>query len=557
MLRSLLTLLCTLLLAVPALADTAGAKKPLNFILVLADDLGWMDLSCQGSKYYQTPNIDKLARRGIRFTNAYAAAAICSPTRAAIMTGRAPARLGVTDWIRAGFQRGNLGTPKHNPTAYVGGPHQKLLCPPNPYWLELDEITLAEMLHRLGYICCHIGKWHLGDAAWYPQHQGFDINLGGCDFGQPPGYFDPYTNARIKQGIPGLPPRKKGEFLTDREADEAVNFIRKHKDQPFFLHLAHYAVHTPIQGKAEVVAKYKNRPATRQNNPTYAALVESIDDAMGRIVQAVKDAGIEDNTVIIFTSDNGGLLPITSNYPLRSGKGYAYEGGIRVPLIICWPGTIPPGSTSDEPVISMDFLPTFLEAAGQPLPKDHQIDGISLVAHLKSGGKTQLPREALFWHFPHYRHPPGPYSIIRMGDWKLTKFYEGPTFELYNLKDDLGEQHNLAQQMPDKVKELHTRLQQWLRDVGAKLPRPNPNYQGAGNRKKSSRQKSGMLLPRFTAFCSLTSAPAKAIQYLRWSGSQFLTRSGDIYHVANKGNDGTAGDTGAACQCCAGGGGRT
>ncbi|MEK6233287.1 MAG: sulfatase-like hydrolase/transferase, partial [Planctomycetales bacterium] len=212
-------------------SETKAAEK-LNFVLVLVDDLGWMDLSCQGSKVYETPNIDRLAKEGMRFTDAYAACAVCSPTRAAVMTGRYPARTGVTDWIRARFQRGGLGTPDKNPTKYVGG-NRKLLCPPNPYWLEHEEVTIAEALRPAGYATCYIGKWHLGDEAWYPQRQGFDFNFGGCDYGQPPSYFDPYTNGRLKQGIPHLPPRKEGEYLSDREADEAVQFIRQHKDKPF------------------------------------------------------------------------------------------------------------------------------------------------------------------------------------------------------------------------------------------------------------------------------------------------------------------------------------
>ncbi|MGF1578479.1 MAG: sulfatase [Gemmataceae bacterium] len=475
----------------PLEAATQNRPQPkLNFIIVHVDDMGWKDLGCQGSQFYLTPNIDKLAKRGMRFTNAYAAAAICSPTRAALMTGRYPARLGVTDWIRARFQRGGRGTPKRNPTEYVGGPNRRLLCPPNPYWMELEEVTIAEILRELGYATCHIGKWHLGDDAWYPQHQGFQFNYGGCDYGQPPNYFDPFQSRRLKQGIPGLPPRKIGEYLSDREADEAVNFIKKHQNKPFFLYLAHYAVHTPIQAKADVTEKYKQRLATlpksnKQKNPKYAAMVESVDDAMGRILAVLQQLNLDEKTVIIFTSDNGGLLGPTNNYPLRSGKGFPYEGGIRVPLIVRWPGTVPPGKTSEEPVISVDYLPTIAEAAGAKLPQNRKIDGVSLVKHLRSGGKTKLPRDAIYWHFPHYRSG-SPYSIIRKGDWKLTKFYEGPRMELYNLKNDLGEKNDLAKKHPQKAKELHRDLQKWLKDVNAKLPRPNPKYRPK-NKKRSAR----------------------------------------------------------------------
>jgi arylsulfatase A-like enzyme len=355
----------TLFTAAPAAPAQAPGKAPkrVNFVVILVDDLGWKDLSCQGSKFYKTPNIDRVAREGLRFTDGYAAAAVCSPTRAALMTGRYPARLGLTDWIRARFQRGKVGTPPRNPTAYVGGPDQRLLCPPNPFWMELDEVTIAEVLKGLGYVTCHIGKWHLGDDAWYPQHQGFDFNFGGCDYGQPPSYFDPYANKRLP-GIPHLPPRRKGEFLTYREASEAVKFIRANKDRPFFLHLAHYAVHTPLMARPEVVAKYKGKADGEQKNAVYAALVESVDDAVGAVLRALADAGVADHTVVIFTSDNGGLLGSTHNGPLRLGKGHAYEGGIRVPWIVRWPGTVPGGTVSHEPISTIDIFPTIVEAAG-------------------------------------------------------------------------------------------------------------------------------------------------------------------------------------------------
>jgi arylsulfatase A len=456
-------------------APALAAEKPLNFVIILVDDMGWMDLSCQGSKYYETPNIDKLAKQGMRFTDAYAACAVCSPTRAAVQTGRYPGRIGVTDWIRARFQRGGRGTPKANPTAYVGG-NRKLLCPPNPYWMEHEEVTIAEALKEKGYVSCHIGKWHLGDDAWFPPGQGYDQNFGGCDYGQPPSYFDPYTSGRLKQGIPSLKPRKKDEYLTDREGDEAANFIMQNKDRPFFLNMDHYAVHTPIQARADLTKKYEAKPKTNQKSAKYAAMVHSVDDAAGKIMAAIDKAGVADRTVIIFTSDNGGLQGPTNNAPLRSGKGYAYEGGIRVPLIIRWPGVAKPGTLSAEPVTSVDYFPTILEAAGVDLPKGREIDGKSLIAHLKSDGKKALDRDAIYWHFPHYRHNPGPYSIIRAGDLKLIRFWAGPTFELFNLKDDLSEKNNLATKMPDKVKELDAKLLAHLKAVGAKLPKVNPKY---------------------------------------------------------------------------------
>jgi len=456
--------------------------KPMNVVFVLVDDLGWTDLTCQGSEFYATPNIDRLAASGIRFTDAYAACAVCSPTRAAVMTGRYPARTGVTDWIRAQFQRGRKGTPAKNPTEYVGGRNRKLLCPPNPFWLESEEVTLAEVLKKAGYATCHIGKWHLGDDAWFPQHQGFDENYGGCDYGQPPSYFDPYTNKRLKQGIVHLKPRKKGEYLTDREADEAVGFIARHKDKPFFLYLAHYAVHTPIQAKKDLTDRYaRKREATvqkmKQKNAKYAAMVHSVDDAVGLVLAALEKHGVADRTMIVFTSDNGGLLGPTHNAPLRSGKGFPYEGGIRVPLIVRWPGVVKPGSISKEPVTSVDYFPTILDALEVSRPPNRELDGVSLVGHLRSNGRSRMQKRAIFWHFPHYRgRNVTPYSIIRDGDWKLIKRFEGPTFELFNLADDLSERNNLVSKKSQMVKRLDEQLMAHLKDVGARLPRANPNH---------------------------------------------------------------------------------
>jgi len=458
-----------------------GGKKP-NIVLVLVDDLGWRDVGCYvpaNGGFYETPNIDKLAAAGVRFTDGYAACAVCSPTRAAVMTGRYPARLGVTDWIRSRFQGGKIPAYKKNPTEYVGGKNKKLLCPPNALWMELEEITIAEALESAGYTSCHIGKWHLGADDWYPDRQGFDFNIGGCDYGQPPTYFDPYF--RKGQGqIPTLKPRRRGEYLTDREADEAVNFIREHKDKPFFLYMAHYAVHTPIQAKKKLTEKYRDKPRYGQKNPAYAAMIESVDDAVGAICSTLNELNLTGNTVFIFTSDNGGLSGVTNNAPLRAGKGHPYEGGIRVPAIIRWPGVIKPGTVSNEPVTSVDYFPTICEVADVPIPQDRAIDGVSLVKHLKTNGTSKLSRDEIFWHFPHYRGGIVPYSIIRAGEWKLIKRYEGRTFELFNLKADLSEKNDLSETMPEKVRELDNRLDKWLRATGAKLPRPNPDYASAG-----------------------------------------------------------------------------
>ncbi len=460
----------------------AQATRPPNVVVILIDDLGWTDLSCQGSTYYQTPNIDRLAASGVRFTDAYAACAVCSPTRAAVMTGRSPARTGVTDWIRARFQRPGGQTPAQNPSAYVGGRNRQLLCPPNPFWLEHDEVTLAEALKTAGYTSCHIGKWHLGDEAWYPQHQGFDENYGGCDYGQPPSYFDPYSNNKLA-GIPHLKPRKTGEYLSDREGDEALAFIERNRDKPFFLYLAHYAVHTPIQAKKELTATYKKRKKTQQKNAKYAAMIHSVDDAVGKVLAKLEATGNSERTLVIFTSDNGGLVGPTHNAPLRSGKGFPYEGGIRVPLIIRWPGVTQAGTTSDQLATSVDIFPTVLEAtaleataldSADTRNDKRELDGHSLAPHLRNP-KTTIARSA-FWHFPHYRGSVTPYSIVRDGDWKLIKYYEGPGYELYNLADDLGETKNLAATLPGRVLQLNDLLKTQLKSQGAQLPEINPDY---------------------------------------------------------------------------------
>ena len=458
-------------------------EKPLNFILVLVDDMGWMDLSCQGSDFYQTPHIDRLASEGIRFINGYAACAVCSPTRAAVQTGRHPHRLGITDWIRSRFQRGGKAAPEANPNEYVGAVNRKLLCPPNPFWMEHEEITLAEALRDEGYETAYIGKWHLGDPAWFPEHQGFSENRGGCDYGQPPSFFDPYNQPNgkhetLREGIYKLPGREAGEYLTHREGNEAVQLIRKWEKEPFFIQISHYAVHTPIQAIPEVAETYENKPGVNQSNAKYAAMVESVDDSMKMVMDVLEELDLDDHTIILFTSDNGGLdrdgNP-TDNAPLRSGKGYAYEGGIRVPFLVRWPGMIPKGSISETPVTSVDIFPTFLEMAGVELPRDREIDGVSLLSHLKTGGEADFGRNKLIWHFPHYRHDPGPYSIIREGDWKLIKFWEGPT-ELYNLRSDLSEEYNLAASNGEKVESLEVSLIKILDKTEAKVPIFNPEY---------------------------------------------------------------------------------
>ncbi|NBY35864.1 MAG: sulfatase, partial [Verrucomicrobia bacterium] len=386
-----------------------------NVIIVLIDDMGLTDLSCYGSKFYESPNIDQLAKDGVRFTHGYSACTVCSPTRAALLTGKYPARLHITDWI-PGHER----------------PKAKMKIPEWQKFLPFEEITLAEQLKSAGYATASIGKWHLtpglkeGDEAYYPDKHGFDINIGGYARGQPPSYFSPYK-------IPTLTDGPVGEYLTDREANEAVKFIEANKAKPFFLYLPHYAVHQPIAGKPEVVAKFKAKDTTdlKQKNATYAALISSVDDAMGTIRAALKRLKIDEQTIIIFTSDNGGLIGTTDNSPLRAGKGSAYEGGVRVPLIMFWPGVTKAGTLEPTPAISIDIYPTVLEMTGIK-PLQSLIDGNSLATLLKSGAKPD--RDTIFWHYPHY-HPGGatPYSAIRSGDYRLVHFYEDGHDEMYNV----------------------------------------------------------------------------------------------------------------------------
>jgi arylsulfatase A len=445
---------------------------PPNILLIFVDDLGWADLSSYGSQYYETPNLDRLAAGGVKFTDAYAAAAICSPSRSALMTGKYPARTGITDWIRASFQNASAEYDGKNKKEYERDQQQKLIVPAIPFELPLSEKTTAEYLKEQGYFTGFVGKWHLGMEDYYPEKQGFDVNIGGCDFGQPPSYFDPYANASVK-GIPTLPARKAGEYLTDREADEVIQLIRKNKGKPFFINYAPYAVHTPLGGKPELVEKYKAKTPTEQKNPVYAAMVESMDATVGKILAELEAQKLLENTLVIFTSDNGGLLgnpnnPITSNPPFRSGKGYPYEGGIRVPLIVSWPGNIAP-RVSASPVITMDIFNTILDAAGTRPDRSIPNDGVSLLNHLTKG--QPLPTRDLFWHFPHYRYEDvTPYSIVRSGYWKLIHHYEDGSDELYNLKEDFAETRNLADELPQKRNELRKKLDAFLARTEAKVP---------------------------------------------------------------------------------------
>lgn len=463
-----------LALLVAGLACTA-CERPPNVILINIDDLGWRDVGCFGSTRHATPNIDALCSQGVKFTNAYAAAAVCSPTRAALLTGRHPARTGVTDWIRP---PGGRVQPRvvRDGIEYLDDPKRFLLAPPPPRALPLEEITLAEALSEAGYATAHIGKWHLGGRKALPVDQGFDSNQGGHAQGQPGSYFDPYTRKGLA-GLPGLPPRKPGEHLTDREADEAVRFIRENRERPFFLNLWHHAVHPPLQGRADLVAKYAHlgeRPAV------YAAMVEGVDESVGALLQVLDELELSENTLVIFTSDNGGRAHVSENEPLRGGKGRPYEGGLRVPQIVRFPGRVPP-AVSDAPVTSVDLLPTIFEATGIHSAAK-EIDGTSLFP-LLTRGSSSLSRPAIYWHYPHYWQNEVPYSVIRKGRYKLIRRYEGVRLELYDLAEDLGEQHDLAAARPDLARELDADLDLWLRETGAIIPIPRARRVHADRRR--------------------------------------------------------------------------
>jgi arylsulfatase A-like enzyme len=417
----------------------------------------------------------------MRFTHAYAAAAVCSPTRAALMTGRAPARLGITDWIRPLAGQAWTEAEVRDAPAWTGGPKRRLLTPRNPRWMERDEITLAEILQARGNATGFVGKWHLGPAGWFPEDQGFDENAGGCDFGHPPHYFDPYPAEHQRATFPNLAPRRAGEYLTDREADEAVRFIRAHAGEPFFLCLWHYAVHAPIRAPEEVIERYRGKPAAEgdgQSFPAYAAMVERVDAALGGVLDTLAELDLDERTLIIFTSDNGGATHFraTDNRPLRSGKGRPYEGGLRVPFIVRWPGRIEAGRVSDVPISSIDVLPTVCAALGADAPDDRPIDGIDLMPLLEGRGEP-APR-ALFWHFPHYwwGGRQTPYSGVRDGDWKLIRWHETGDVELYDLARDPGEARDLAANEPERAPALAAKLDAWLEEVGAKRARPNPDF---------------------------------------------------------------------------------
>ena len=462
-----------LAIALVALLGLAAKAGQTNVVLILIDDMGWRDLGCYGSDFYHTPNIDRLAAEGMRFTDGYAACNVCSPTRAAILSGKYPARLLLTNWLPSG--RWSAKQHRLREGRYLSN-------------LPLEEVTIAEALRGAGYSTAFMGKWHLGtETYYYPEHQGFDVNVAGRDYGAPGSYFYPFkgswsiptTGKKLYKETPLE--GKEGDYLPDRLAEEAVKYIRSTRDKPFFLMLSHYAVHTPLQAKKEMMERYAAIPeADQQGKPAYGAMVESVDESVGSVMQCLRDLKLDDNTLVIFTSDNGGFAKATNNAPLRANKGSNYEGGIRVPLIIKWPGQAKAGSVSSEPVISTDFYPTILEAIGQPLTPHQHIDGRSLVPVLRQTG--ELNRDAIFWHYPHYnRHPYSfPSAVVRAGDWKLIEHFETNEVELYNLAEDLGETRNLAAVETARRDKLLRLLHDWQAESGADPMRANPQYTGAG-----------------------------------------------------------------------------
>lgn len=450
-----------------------------NVLFILADDLGYHDLSITGSAYYETPNIDRIAIEGTEFTNGYANCQVCSPSRASIMSGKFPARHGITDWIGA----------RTGEEWRKAGRFNKLLPPEYVHQLPQEYVTLPEALREAGYKTFFAGKWHLGEEGSWPEDHGFDINKGGYLAGSPKGgYFSPWTN-------PNLDNREDGENLSMRLAKECVQFMRDHKDSTFFAYLSFYAVHSPIQTTQEKWAKYRQKAADMgiadsgyemghflpirqvQDNPIYGGLVESMDDAVGLVLSALKELELEKNTIVIFTSDNGGVAAgdnfSTSNRPLRAGKGYQFEGGIREPYFIKVPG-LKGGMKNNVPVTGADFYPTLLDLAGIDLkPEEHQ-DGVSLVPLLKGGSIKERP---LVWHYPHYGNQGGePSSIIRLGNWKLIHYYEDGRDELYDLAYDLAEEIDLSDQDPECADELRLALFSYLDEVGARYPVDDPEY---------------------------------------------------------------------------------
>ncbi len=439
----------------------ADTRRP-NIVFILADDLGYTDVACYGSKYYETPHIDQLAAEGMRFTNGYSCGPNCQPSRAALMSGQYGPRTGV--YTVGSIDRFNWQSRPLRPVDNVTA-------------LPLEKVTIADTLKKAGYATAMFGKWHLGtDSQHFPTQRGFDEAIESAGL-----HFNFKTNPKTEY--------PKGQYLADFLTDHAVDFINRHKDQPFFLYLPHYGVHAPYQAKQELIAKFEDKPPVDgQNNPVYAAMIASVDESVGRIMTTLDKLGLADNTLVIFSSDNGGVggykgtglskNGITDNAPLRGGKGMLYEGGVRVPYIFRWKGKIEPGTMNETPILGIDLYPTLVDVAGAKAPPDYLLDGTSLMP-LLSGGRKSLDRPEVFWHFPGYlgfgknEWRTTPAGSIRASDWKLVEFFEDGRQELYNLRDDVGETHNLAYDRPDIVKDLHDKILTWRQSVGAKMPTPN------------------------------------------------------------------------------------
>jgi len=439
------------------LARSVAQKRPSsrpNVVFILADDLGWSQIGCYGSDFYQTPHIDRLAAQGMRFTDAYAACPVCSPTRASIMTGKYPARLHLTDFIAGGKF-----------------PYERLCQPDWQKFLPLEEMTLGELFRSRGYATASFGKWHLSIAKkppeslpYNPDKQGFDQYMVTY---KPSSKADPETDAHNVEAI----------------TQKSLAFLAENRDRPFFLYVTHNSIHNPLKGKAHLVRKYKSRPGAEkpENNPVIGAMLEELDAGVGRILRKLEELRLADNTLVVFFSDNGGLAGEAAQTPLRSGKANLYEGGIRVPLIVRWPGVVEPGTTCSEPVISTDFFPTFRDISGVERGDPKPLDGVSLVPLLRQ--QATLNRPALYWHYPHYHGSSiGPGGAVRAGDYKLIEWYDESIhgadrpLELYNLKEDIGEQNNLAAAMPARAEQMRRLLGLWRHDVGAQTMSPNPNY---------------------------------------------------------------------------------
>ena len=481
------TSLIILIATIISLAGCTAVKKEPSFpnlLFFLVDDLGWTDLGCYGSSFYDTPEIDGFAKTAMRFTQAYAACPVCSPTRASIMTGKYPARMKTTDWF---------GAPQPYNVENHWTKDKPLLPAEYTDHMSLEEKTIAEALKEKGYSTFFAGKWHLGGEGYYPEDQGFDVNKGGWEKGGPWGgnkYFSPYGNPRLTDG-------PDGEHLPDRLARETIKFISSHRKDPFFAYLSFYSVHTPLMGRTDLVEKYEkkaqslNRESAKfipindnlwrqvQDHAVYAAMVNAMDEAVGKVLKALDSLDLSDQTIVFFMSDNGGLATSeghpTTNLPLKAGKGWLYEGGIREPMMVRWPGVTKPNSACPWPVISTDFYPTILEIAGIPLDPYQHMDGISLTTLLK--GNEKVDRAEIFWHYPHYGNQGGsPGSAIRDGEYKLIEFFEDGHLELYNIDKDIGENYNLINKQPEIADSLFNKLSKWRKEVHAMYPTPNPAY---------------------------------------------------------------------------------